>query len=174
MLFATRIGPEKISHFIKMAEIQRGIAGVERHPRPIARIKEAPPQRALQQIEPHQRHVVGLSALVPIARPVRLDLADAFEHKFIVGAMRAAMQGHADTARDIFGSWQHLAIAPKIMNAQTLNPQLRHERGKRGNLENLPGDQMMPLQIGGIAGFSGDVNAPERQLAPLMPRRFPA
>jgi hypothetical protein len=78
-----------------MAEIQRGIALVERHPTPATRIEQAAAQRPLQQIEPHQRLVVGRAIVAGTAPlPSRLDLPDALQHELVVLPMWPAVQRH--------------------------------------------------------------------------------
>ena len=79
------------------------------------------------------------------------------------------MKRHADARGDLFGSGQQLSVAPEIVNAEPLYAQLGHELGERGNVEDLAGHKMMALQARRIAGLTRNIDAPERQLAPLIP-----
>ncbi len=161
--------PEKIGHFIKMAEIKRRVARVERQARPVSGIKKPAAQGALQEIEAHERNVVSAAVPSPLARPVSLDLGDPLDDEFVVGTVRATMKRKTDARGRFLGRWKQLPVAPEIVDSQPIHAKLRHELRKRCQIEDLARHEVMALEFRRIAWLSGNVDAPEWQPAPPCP-----
>lgn len=100
-----------------MAEIERRVARVQWHARPIAWIEEASAQRALKQVKAHQGREIGHDrALAPRKRPIRLDLTDSLDNQFVIGTVWATMEWQPGAQRRVFGPGQQLAVAAEVVN----------------------------------------------------------
>lgn len=106
-----------------MTEIESRVASIQWRSRPIPRIKQPAAQRALQQIEAHQRHIVSPATLLAITGPVSLDLSDPLDDQFIIGSVRPAMERKPCAQGGTFGCREQLAVAAEVMNAETVRSQ---------------------------------------------------
>ena len=148
--------PQAIGHLIEVAEIQRGIARVEPRAAPVGGIEQTAAQCALQQVDAHQRldhrAIAGMGigraagAPTPAFLPSRLDLAHAFNHKFVIAMVRSAMkpqaqpQGFVDTGR------QQQAIAAKIVKTDRFGAGRIEQGPEPTGVEHLARQDMMALQ----------------------------
>lgn len=134
-----------------MPEIQRGIAGVQWHPRPVAWIEKTSAQSSLQEIEPHQRGIICVPVAGPLPRPVCFDLANPLYYEFVVSTVRTTMERQADTEGFPFGGGQQLAVSAKIVDGDIFNAKGADHLAQSGQLQDLTRDQMMTLLFGLVA-----------------------
>lgn len=86
-----------------MAEIQRGIAAIERWPAPSRRFEQTATQCVLQQVETHERLDIRPIAIAGThLAPMQLDLASPIDHHLVIAPMRPAMERKANPARGAF------------------------------------------------------------------------
>jgi hypothetical protein len=101
-----------------VAEIQCGIAAVERRSPPAPVIEQTPAQRTLEQAQSHQ-HFAQRGIALP-GLPARFDLPQPFQHHFVVASMRPSMHRQPHPHCGFFGAGQKQAIAAKIVKSQSV------------------------------------------------------
>lgn len=111
------------------------------------RAQQKPSERSLQQGDLPGSRFHSTSAILPaLARPTDLDLAETLAYKFVVAAMRSAMQRQTQAESGYLVARQEQPVTPKIFETGPKSAQAVEERIELKPASDLQRKQMMPLQ----------------------------
>lgn len=116
-------------------------------------LQQAPPQRALEQVQPHQRlgpcpHRAGCTN----AGPVPLDLSNSLGNQFVVGSMRPAMERQGEAQGSLLTCRQQHAVAAEILQPDPPCAQFAKQAFEAGQPAQLARQKMVALQCWIMAG----------------------
>ena len=141
-------GPQRISHRVEFAEIQtltQRVVPVE-YKATLFGAHQPCAQSRLQQVKPHQRLFASI-LWHPKAgsRPPLFNLAEAFEHQFVIGPVRPAMERKTCLHGRFLGCWQQQTVLAKIVITKPINAHCLEKARKARSGQKLAGKQVMPL-----------------------------
>ena len=137
--------------------------------------EKTPPQRLLQQIEPHESGKACRQVRTPAPRlPVRLYLSDARRDRFVVDPVRAAMERQERAPGTVLRRWKKQPIAPEVVETDSIPTDSIDKLGEDGTFHDLAGQQVMTLHVRTVAGIARSIHDTKAQGGPHRFRAGPA